>query len=87
MPRSVKFVYFAWVRDRIGVDEEVIDLPDRIATGEDVIAFLKARGEGYQAGLADGHAIRMAADRQHVGLQDPVGQASEIALFPPMTGG
>ena len=87
MTASVKFVYFAWVRERIGVAEEWLDLPETARTGTDVIAWLRGRGEGYRAALDDAHAIRIAVDHQHIKPGEAIGEAREIALFPPMTGG
>ena len=83
----VKFVYFAWVRERIGLTEEELELPDHVKTGDDLIAWLRARGEGYEAALADAHAIRIAVDQEHIQPGEAIGAAREIALFPPMTGG
>lgn len=87
MSQSVRFVYFAWVRERIGVDEETLELPDGARTGADVIAWLKGRGENYALALDDAHAIRMAVNQEHIHPSDQIGTAREIALFPPMTGG
>lgn len=87
MARQVKFVYFAWVRERIGVPEETLELPEAARTGADVIAWLKARGDTYALALDDAHAIRMAVDQEHADPAEPIGPAREIAFFPPMTGG
>ena len=85
--RSVTLVYFAWVRERIGVERETLDLPADVETGADLIAFLKARGAHYEAALADELAIRMAIDMELADFGRQLGDAREIALFPPMTGG
>ena len=82
-----RLVYFAWVRERIGVPDEDIDLPDTVKTGADLLAFLKSRGENYEAALAMDNAIRIAVDQEHVEHDEAIGSPREIALFPPMTGG
>ncbi len=84
---AVKLVYFAWVRERIGKQEEDIDLPAGVATVSDLLSHLKERGEGYEAALQSPEVIRVAIDRQHAAHDASVAQAREIALFPPMTGG
>jgi molybdopterin synthase sulfur carrier subunit len=84
---SVKLVYFAWVRERIGKDHEEVDLPDSIETVRDLLDWLKARGDGYAAALAHPQAIRVALDMEHVQHGEKIGTPYEIALFPPMTGG
>lgn len=85
--REVRLVYFAWVRERIGVGEEIVSLPDTVVTAGDLIAFLKTRGEDYEAALEHENVIRVAIDQEHVEHDEALGSAREIALFPPMTGG
>ena len=83
----VKLVYFAWIRERIGKSEEEIELPQNVETIGDLIAHLKRRGEGYAAAMAVPEAIHAAINQQHCLHADAIGDATEIALFPPMTGG
>ena len=83
----MKLVYFAWVRERIGRSEEEMALPDEVETVADLLSFLKARGEGYEAALAHPDVIRVAIDQEHSPHDAAIGEAREIALFPPMTGG
>ncbi len=79
-------VYFAWVRELIGLDEERID-PPAGATVKDVIALLVARSEGHAQALKDSGRLRAALDQHFVTLDAPIGDARELALFPPVTGG
>jgi molybdopterin synthase sulfur carrier subunit len=83
----VKLVYFAWVRERIGLRDEEIVLPASVATAGDLLDWLKARGPEYEHALAEPRAIRVAIDRVHCGPETLLAGASEVALFPPMTGG
>jgi molybdopterin synthase sulfur carrier subunit len=83
----VKVRYFAWVRERIGKAEEEIDPPAGVATVNDLIAWLAQRGEEYQHAFENPRVIRAAIDRTHVRPETAIAGASEIALFPPMTGG
>lgn len=83
----MRLKYFAWVRERIGVPEEDIALPDGVRTAGDLIAWLKARGEGYAWALEHDRFIRVAVDQRHVKHDAPLAGAREVALFPPMTGG
>lgn len=82
-----KLVYFAWVRERIGLPEEDVDLPETVKTGADLLAWMKTRGENYEAALAMDNVIRIAVDQEHVEQGEALGAPREIALFPPMTGG
>lgn len=82
-----KLVYFAWVRERIGKDEELIELAPSIVTVSDLLEHLKTRGEEYEAALEYQNVIRVAINQEHVTHDTPIKGATEIALFPPMTGG
>ncbi|MCZ8184682.1 MAG: molybdopterin converting factor subunit 1 [Beijerinckiaceae bacterium] len=83
----MKIVYFAWLRERVGVPEEVIALPDGVRTVGDAITHLSGLGENYAYAFERPAIIRAALDRKHVSLETPLGEARELALFPPMTGG
>lgn len=82
-----KLVYFAWVRERIGKQEEDVSLPADVVTVEDLLAWLKGRGEEYAHALRHAEVIRVAIDHEHVDHRQKLAGAGEIALFPPMTGG
>lgn len=79
--------YFAWVRERVGLEEEQLDLPANLQTVADLIAHLKGLDASHEAAFEDEEAIRVALDQEHVELDAPLGSAREIAFFPPMTGG
>ena len=83
----MKAVYFAWVRERIGVAEEEITPPVSVQTVEQLVDWLATRGEGYAAAFANRKSVRAALDKMHVTTQTPIASAQEIAFFPPMTGG
>ncbi len=83
----MKLVYFAWVRERIGVTEEEVTPPDSVATVRDLLEWLKSRGEEYAEALKFPEAIRVAINQEHARHDEPIKGAREIGLFPPMTGG
>ncbi len=83
----MKLSYFAWVRERIGKAEEELELPAHVATVKDLLAWLKGRGEEYAHAFEQAEVVRAAIDRRHVRLDAPIAGATEIAFFPPMTGG
>lgn len=84
---TVRVVYFAWVRERIGLSDEHLKLPDNVRTAGEMIAWLSGRGDNYAYALESPSTIRVAADQLHIEHDEPIGAAREIALFPPMTGG
>jgi molybdopterin synthase sulfur carrier subunit len=84
----MKLLYFAWIRERIGRGEEDVSLPDNVRSVADLLQWLKGRGGEYANALEHDALVRVAIDRRHVGDRSAaIGGASEIALFPPMTGG
>ncbi|MBJ7445046.1 MAG: MoaD/ThiS family protein [Sphingobium sp.] len=84
---ALTIVYFAWVRERIGLDEEQVVRPEMGATVADLVAGLAARGGGYAEALGDATRLRAALDQRFVALDTLIGDARELALFPPVTGG
>jgi len=83
----VKLRYFAWIRARIGTAEEEIALPEGVADVAGMIAWLKGRGPGYAAALADPAVVKVAVNQEYVGRDHPLADGDEVALFPPVTGG
>ena len=84
---SIRIVYFAWVRERIGKASEELELPADVKTVGDLIAHLSTLGEEYAAAFEVPQVIRAAINEEHAEHGEPIGNAREIALFPPMTGG
>jgi molybdopterin synthase sulfur carrier subunit len=87
MTRTLKLRYFAWVRERIGKPDEDVDVPAEVTTITELMTWLASRGEEYAYAFENPKVIRAALDRAHVKPQTAIGKASEIAFFPPMTGG
>jgi molybdopterin synthase sulfur carrier subunit len=82
-----KLLYFAWVRERVGVAEEEVILPEELRTVADLLDWLAARSPGHAAALADRRAIRVGVDQDFAQGDTPIMAAREIAIFPPVTGG
>ncbi len=83
----MRLMYFAWVRERIGKAEEMIEPPATVSTVGDLIAWLSSRGEEYAHAFETPKVIRAAIDHTHVQPDTTIAGAREIAFFPPMTGG
>jgi sulfur-carrier protein len=84
---TVRLVYFAWVRERIGKPDETVALPFSCHTIADVMAWLAARGPEYAHAFERADVIRAAIDKSHVKSTAAIAGAREIAFFPPVTGG
>ena len=83
----MKLVYFAWVRERIGRAEEDLVPPPEVATVADLVGWLSGRGEAYAHAFENPGVVRAAIDKVHAKPESPIADATEIAFFPPMTGG
>jgi sulfur-carrier protein len=83
----VRLLYFAWVRERLGKAEEQIDPPAGVGTVAELMAWLARRDEQYASAFENARVIRAAIDHRHVRSDAAIVGASEIAFFPPMTGG
>lgn len=83
----MKLLYFAWIRERIGLEEEDVTVPSEVVTVGDLVTWLAGRGERYAYALAEPSIVRVAVDHVHAQPDTPIGAAREVALFPPMTGG
>ncbi|MBN2905355.1 MAG: molybdopterin converting factor subunit 1 [Rhodobacteraceae bacterium] len=81
----MEVLYFAWVRERIGLPRETVDT--NAATVADLVIELKAREDRYAAAFTDLSALRVAVDQKLADFDAPLAGAREIAFFPPMTGG
>lgn len=78
-------LYFAWVRERIGLPREKVDTS--AATVMELIEELRAREERYAVAFADLTALRVAVDQELSDFDASLADVRELAFFPPMTGG
>ncbi|CAM5763791.1 molybdopterin synthase sulfur carrier subunit [Labrys miyagiensis] len=83
----MKLIYFAWLRERIGVPEEVVELPSDVKTVEELMKWLAGRSEAHAHAFENPRIVRAAIDRRHVKPAASIEGAGEVAFFPPMTGG
>jgi molybdopterin synthase sulfur carrier subunit len=85
--RSVTILYFASVREGLGMPNEIVAMPGSVTTVGDLLRWLRSRGPEYAAALDPALRLRVAVDRVHAADATMIGAASEIAIFPMMTGG
>jgi len=82
---TLDILYFAWVRERIGLPRERIETD--AATVADLVDELRAREDRYAAAFADVSALRVALDQDLSDFDASLSGVREVAFFPPMTGG
>jgi len=83
----MKVLYFARLRQLAGRASEDVDVPPQVKTVRDLIDYLSGRDELAAAALADLRTLKAAIDKKQATLDASVEGASEIAFFPPVTGG
>ena len=82
---TLDLLYFAWVRERIGLPRERVETGAATVAG--LVAELMAREDRYALAFADLQGLRVALDQQLAEFDAPLAGVREVAFFPPMTGG
>ena len=81
----IKVLYFAWVRERVGVPHEIVETQSR--TVMELVEELKQKERRYEVAFSDLSAIKVAINQELCEFDTKLSSATEIAFFPPMTGG
>lgn len=84
---TVTVLYFARLREALGVASEQIGLPDGAATASGLLELLRGRGEAWTRELGEGRPFRIAVNQDMATSAAPLRDGDEVALFPPVTGG
>ncbi|MBT06970.1 MAG: molybdopterin converting factor subunit 1 [Rhodospirillaceae bacterium] len=80
-------LYFAWLRTKIGIGEEMLELPEEVTTVSEFLDWLGQRGPAYRDALQDRSVVRVAVNQEYVTFDHVLAPDDEVALFPPVTGG
>lgn len=81
----IEILYFAWVRERIGLPREKV--ATTATTVAELIEELRAREERYDLAFSDLKSLRVALDQELSSFEASLAGVREVAFFPPMTGG
>jgi len=84
---NVRVLYFAGLREKLGIGAEEIDLPAGVASVDALRAHLRARGGAWADALAEGRLLRAAVNQDMADGAAAVKAGDEVAFFPPVTGG
>lgn len=84
---SVTVLYFAWVKEKVGVGLESHSPPESVKTVSDLVDWLKLQSPSHADAFLDLSQIRVAVDQVHGPFDTAIDDATEIAFFPPVTGG
>lgn len=84
---TIEVLYFAWLRERVGVAGETVTLPAGGITVAGLVGLLRARSPRHEAAFANGATIRCAINQDFAAPDAAVAPGDEVAFFPPVTGG
>ncbi len=83
----ITILYFAWLRERVGLNEEALALPGGHVSVADLTDMLAARGGGYASAFQNRRTIRCAVNQEFADATAVIRDGDEVAFFPPVTGG
>ena len=83
----MRVLYFAWVRQKVGMAEEAVSPPDDVRDVAGLMAWLSTRSPAHAAAFAHPRQLRAAVNQEFARPDAPVAANDEIAFFPPVTGG
>lgn len=84
---KLTILYFAWLRTKTGMADEVVEAPDEIADVAGLIEWLKGRSEGHAEAFADSAIVCCALNMDYVEPDAAIKDGDEVGFFPPVTGG
>lgn len=83
----MKIKYFAWLRDKVGFEEEVVTLPNEVKTVGMLVDWLSTRGQNYETAFEFIEVVKVAVNQACVDNNHPVTNNDEVIFFPPISGG
>ncbi len=87
MAAPLTILYFAWLRERVGVSEEILFPPESVETVADLIIWLSALDQRHALGFKDPKSVRCAVNQEFAAVSTILRPGDEVAFFPPVTGG
>jgi molybdopterin synthase sulfur carrier subunit len=84
---KVKVLFFASLREQLGTNAEMVEIPDSASTVAGLRMHLMKRGGAWHDVLADMKVVRVAVNQDMAAANAPLNPGDEVAFFPPVTGG
>lgn len=81
---SIQILYFASLRESLGLAGETRELPAGVSTIGELRDWLVGQGRAALLGTKN---LRCAVNQDMANADSPVRDGDEIAFFPPVTGG
>lgn len=83
----LKLVYFASIREKLGLDEERVEVPAEVVNVATLKVWLAQRGGIWQEVMQDDRKLLASVNQEMASDEYTVQLGDEIAFFPPVTGG
>ena len=87
MAAPLSVLYFAWLRERVGVTEETLSPPESVSTVADLVEYLAKLDERHATAFKDRATVRCAVNHEFASPSTILRPGDEVAFFPPVTGG
>jgi molybdopterin synthase sulfur carrier subunit len=84
---ALNILYFAWVREKVGIGDETVSPPASVETVAQLIDWLATQSPKHAEAFKNRTQIRAAVDQTHSAHSTKIAGAKEVAFFPPVTGG
>ena len=83
----MRVLYFAWLRQKVGLAEEEVSPPAEVRDVAGLVAWLAARSPGHASAFAQARQVRAAVNQEFAQGGQRIAPGDEVAFFPPVTGG
>lgn len=79
--------YFASIRETLDRADEEMELPQGVASVQDLIDYLLGANPHFSKVFSEGNKVLVAVNQTVVERDHLLARGDEVAFFPPMTGG
>ena len=83
----MKITYTAWLKDEVGIDEEVVTLPEEVTNVDMLLNWLPSRDQNFERAFEFIEVVKVAVNQVYVENDHSVTDDDEVILFPPIAGG
>jgi sulfur-carrier protein len=84
LPRRIKLLYFAALKERLGRDSDEVELPPDVIRVADLAGFLPTVRPRLSGALA---GVRIAVGEEFASPERELHEGDVVALLPPVSGG
>ena len=82
----MKILYFAWLKDKTGIEKEIIN-SSSIKDTNSLLNFIRKKNPKLKRFIDKKNILRIAVNHKYVFKNTKLIKSDEIAIFPPVSGG